>query len=120
MNERLAPGRIVDTGACAKNDVKVTATGFVSDSVCTFGGMTATSHSEVTGDFNAAFTVRATSKMSGAFPAGEAETPTVIEARWLGPCKADQKPGDVIMPGGVKMNIGDLEKLQGVAGARRP
>ena len=41
-----------------------------------------------------------------------------IEAKWLGPCKADQKPGDMIMGSGMKMNINDLGKLgAGMRGA---
>ena len=28
-----------------------------------------------------------------------------IAAKWLGACKADQKPGDIIMAGGRKFNI---------------
>ena len=36
----------------------------------------------------------------------------MIEAKWLGACKADQKPGDIMMPGGMKMNIKDMEKLK--------
>ena len=37
-----------------------------------------------------------------------------IEAKWLGACKPDQKPGDIVMPGGYKMNIKDAEKLKGI------
>ncbi len=35
-----------------------------------------------------------------------------IEAKYLGACAADQKPGDIIMAGGRKMNIRDLENMQ--------
>ena len=34
---------------CTKNDTQKTATGYVTDSVCSFNGTTMTSHSEVTG-----------------------------------------------------------------------
>ena len=37
---------------------------------------------------------------------------TTIEAKWVGACKADQKPGDIVMPGGMKMNIMELDKLK--------
>jgi hypothetical protein len=40
----------------------------------------------------------------------------VVAAKWLGPCHADQKPGDMIMPGGVKMNLRDLGNGIGVPG----
>ena len=39
---------------------------------------------------------------------------TTVEAKWLGACKADQKPGDIVMPGGMKMNILELDKLKGM------
>jgi hypothetical protein len=39
-------------------------------------------------------------------------TPRTITttAKWLGPCAAGQRPGDMIMPGGRTMNILDLQK----------
>jgi hypothetical protein len=101
--------------ACSKNDIAKTATGYVTDSVCTIGGMTTTSHSDVVGDFNSAYTVKVTSHSQGG-PAGAArDSSTTLEAKWLGACKADQKAGDIVMPGGLKMNIKDMEKLKALA-----
>jgi hypothetical protein len=40
------------------------------------------------------------------------DSTTTIEAKWLGACKSDQKAGDIMMPGGMKMNIKDMEKLK--------
>ena len=100
--------------ACSKNDIQKTATGYVADSVCSVGGVSMTSHSETTGDFNSAYTVKSTSHTQGG-PAGMArDSTTTIEAKWLGACKSDQKPGDIMMPGGIKMNIKDMEKLKGM------
>src|SRR3984957_13747419 len=50
---------------CSKRDVQKTATGYVSDSVCSVGGMSMTSHSDITGDFNSAFTVKSASHSEG-------------------------------------------------------
>jgi hypothetical protein len=33
-----------------------------------------------------------------------------MAAKWLGPCAADQKPGDMIMGNGFKMNILEMQK----------
>jgi len=97
---------------CSKQDMQKTATGMTIDSTCNIGGMTSVSHMEITGDFNSAYTVKMTSQNSGG-PAGMPhETATTMEAKWLGACKADQKPGDMIMPGGIKMNIKDLQKMR--------
>ncbi len=105
---------------CSKNEIQKTATGYVTDSVCNVAGMSMTSHGEITGDFNSAYTVKSTSH-SERGPAGvPRDSSTTIEAKWLGPCKADQKAGDILMPGGMKMNIKDMEKLKGMIPKQSP
>ena len=108
MSTSFSPGK----ETCSKQDVQKTATGFVSDSVCGVAGMTITSHADITGDFNSAYTVKVTSRTEGGPSGVPRDGTTTIEARWLGACKADQKAGDIVMPGGMKMNIMDLEKLK--------
>ena len=97
---------------CSRQDIQKTATGYVSDSVCGVAGVTVTSHAEITGDFNSAYTVKSTSKSEGGPSGVPRDSTTTIEAKWLGACKADQKPGDIVMPGGMKMNILELDKLK--------
>jgi hypothetical protein len=103
---------------CSKNDTRKTATGYVTDSVCSYGGTTMTSHSEVTGDFNSAYSVKVTSHNDNAPAGAPRDTNMTLEAKWLGACKADQKPGDIVMPGGFKMNITDMEKVKGLMPAK--
>jgi hypothetical protein len=95
---------------CSKRDTQKTATGFVSDSVCGFGNATIATHSEISGDFNSAYTINSTSHSERGPIKGDHVT--TIEAKWLGACKPDQKPGDIMMPGGMKMNIHDADKLK--------
>ena len=97
---------------CSKTDIHKTATGYVSDSVCGVAGVSMTSHSEIKGDFNSAYTVKTTSHSAGGPAATKGDHETMIEAKWLGACKPDQKPGDIVMPGGMKMNLKDMEKLK--------
>jgi hypothetical protein len=97
---------------CSKQDVQKTATGFVSDSLCSVAGVSMASHSEITGDFNSGYSVKTTSHFERA--GKPVDTVTTIQARWLGACKADQKPGDIVMPGGFKLNVKDAEKLKGL------
>ena len=99
---------------CSKNDIQKTATGYITDSVCTVGGISVTSHSETTGDFNSGYAVKVTSHSQGG-PSGPRDTTMTVEAKWLGACKADQKPGDIVMPGGRTMNVKDMEKLKAMA-----
>ena len=96
---------------CSKQDIKKTASGYVSDSVCSVASMTITSHAEITGDFNSAYTVKSTAHSEGAM-GGTHDSTTTIEAKWVGGCKADQKPGDIVMAGGMKMNVMDLDKFK--------
>lgn len=97
---------------CSKKDIQKTATGFVSDSVCGIAGVSITSHSEIVGDFNSAYSVKTTAHSDGGPAAMKGDHVTTIEAKWLGACKPDQRPGDIMMPSGLKMNIHDMDKLK--------
>ena len=99
---------------CSRQDIQKTATGYAADSVCSVAGFSVSSHSEISGDFNSAYTVTTTTSHSDP---GSKSVPrdavTKIEAKWLGACKPDQKPGDIVMPGGgFKLNVKDAEKLK--------
>jgi hypothetical protein len=109
MSTTFAP---MSKDICSKKDFQKTATGYVSDSVCGLAGVSIASHSEITGDFNSAYTVRTVSHTASGPAAVKGDHQTTIEAKWLGACKADQKPGDIVMPGGLKVNLHDLDKLK--------
>ena len=102
--------------SCPKQDMKTSPGSIVIDSVCKFGNTTTTSHAVFTGDFNSGYTVKVTSQSEGGPPMPGA-TPgqpsnMTIEAKWTGACKAGQKPGDMIMPGGMKVNILEMPGMQ--------
>jgi hypothetical protein len=109
MSTAFAP---VSKDICSKKDIQKTATGYVSDSVCGMAGVSIVSHSDIIGDFNSAYTVKTMSHTASGPAAIKGDHETMIEAKWLGACKPGQKPGDVVMPGGLKMNIHDLDKLK--------
>jgi len=98
---------------CSKQDVQRVGDTIMVDSVCTVGAATITSHGVITGDFNSAYTVKVTStREGGSAKPGRPESGTTnmtIDATWTGACKADQKPGDIIMADGRKINIRDLQ-----------
>ena len=98
--------------ACSKQDVQKVGSTIVVDSVCKFGATTTTSHGVVTGDFNSTYTVKINSKREGgpSIKGMPAETNMTVAAKWVGACKADQKPGDMIMANGMKMNVTDMQK----------
>jgi hypothetical protein len=92
--------------ACSKRDVQ-RSDAITIDSVCTVGGKTTTSHAVITGSFDSAYTMTMTSD-SAAAPGGKSRM--TMAAKWLGPCSGDQKPGDMIMGNGTKINILDMQK----------
>jgi hypothetical protein len=112
MNTGLAPAA---KDICSKNEIQNTATGYVSDTVCSVAGASITSHSEISGDFNSAYTVKSTLHTEHGPSALPRDSTMTIEAKWLGACKPGQNPGDIVMPGGFKLNIKDADKLRGVA-----
>lgn len=112
MNNMASP---MAKQVCSKQDIQKTATGYVSDSLCNVSGVSIASHSEIKGDFNSAYIVTTTSHSDLGNKGAPRDTVTKIEAKWLGACKADQKPGDIVMPGGgFKLNVKDMDKLKGL------
>jgi hypothetical protein len=101
---------------CSKRDLQKSAGSITIDSICTTGGKTRTSHVVITGSFDSAYTMTVTSQSEGA---PESRTITMA-AQWVGPCTADQKPGDMIMANGRKINIMDAQTLTAPPGAPRP
>ena len=70
------------------------------DATCALnGGITAKSHTVITGDFQSAYTVDIVSDMTG----GPAQMPKHSEIKqnvsWVGACPAGMKPGDITMQG---------------------
>ena len=98
--------------SCSKREMKKVGDTVVFDTVCNTAVGTQTSHGVVSGDFNSAYTVKINSKRAGGpqVPNMPAETNMNIAAKWVGPCKADQKPGDIIMSNGMKMNVTDVQR----------
>jgi hypothetical protein len=121
-----ATGASTTKDMCSKMDVQKSGDTYVIDAVCKMGPSTNTTHSVITGDFGSAYTVKIMSqteggpKLPGTPPDGKSQM--TIEARWTGPCTPSQKPGDIVMSNGMKMNIRDMQKVQnfGTGGAPKP
>jgi Protein of unknown function (DUF3617) len=104
--------------SCRHESVSRSGGALIVDSVCDFGGATTTSHAVITGDYSSAYTMHVTSTRRGgpAIPgmASGGESHVTIEAKWLGACAAGERPGDIIMGNGMKINVLDLRKRRGI------
>ncbi len=100
--------------ACSKQDVNRSGATVTVDSVCSFAGATTTSHTVITGSFDSAYTMQVTSQRTGGPPlpgmGPSGESHMTVAAKWLGLCKAGQRPGDILMANGMKVNVLDLQK----------
>ena len=93
--------------ACSKNSVRSEGGRLVAEAVCKIGNSTATTRAVFSGNFGSDY--RGEIHTTYQPPTmGMKESHQKIEARWLGPCKPGQKPGDVIMPGAGTFNVPDL------------
>lgn len=90
---------------CSVMDTKKQGNKFTMHSVCKFENTTATTDAVFTGAFDSSYKGDMRTRYSPPMH-GMSESKMSMEAKWLGPCKAGQKPGDVIMPNmkGINMN----------------
>jgi hypothetical protein len=97
---------------CSKQELRLESGKLVMDSVCKIGNTTATSHAVMSGDFSTAYRMESRSTYSPPLM-GRTEGTSLMEAKWVGPCKPGQKPGDMVMSNGMKMNVLDMMSGQG-------
>jgi hypothetical protein len=103
---------------CAKQDVRKVGSTLVIDAECNVGPMRSTSQSVVSGDFNSNYMVQMTTKVEGlpAAAAAIAGGKRTIQAKYVGACRKDQRPGDVVMSDGKTMNVLELKRMMGGEG----
>jgi hypothetical protein len=99
---------------CSKRDIVKSGDTMTIDSVCTVAGREASSHAVVKGSFDSDYTMTVSSK-SDAGPIN-----MTVTGKWLGPCEAGQKPGDLILPNGIKLNLKDMGKSFPTPGGAPP
>lgn len=90
---------------CSVLDVKTEGNRASVHSVCKVQGSTATTDATFVGTFDSAYKGDMSTRFSPPLH-GVSESKASLDARWIGPCKPGQKPGDMTMPtiGGVDIN----------------
>ena len=94
---------------CSVMDIKPQGNKVTMHSVCKFEGTTATTDAEFAGAFDSAYKGFINTRFNPPMH-GMSESKMTLEAKWLGPCKPGQKPGDVVMPNMKNMNINEMMK----------
>ena len=78
----------------------------MSEAVCTIGDIRVTSRTAISGDFDSHYRLDVDRRFEPEFN-GRSVEQSVVEVRWLGACKPDQRPGDVILSAGKRLNVVD-------------
>jgi hypothetical protein len=94
---------------CSVMDIKPSGNKVTIHSVCKFEGSTATTDAVFIGAFDAGYKGEMNTRFNPPMH-GMSESKMLQEAKWLGPCKPGQKPGDVIMPNMGSVNINEMMK----------
>jgi len=94
---------------CSVMDVKPQGNKVTMHSVCKLEGTTATTDAVFIGAFDSAYKGDMKTRYNPPMH-GVSESKMTMEAKWLGPCKPGQKPGDVIMPNMKNMNMNEMMK----------
>jgi len=94
---------------CSKNESHPEGPALVVDSVCTIGKSKVTGHAVITANGNTSFHMQIHTHFDPPLY-GPADVDTTQDAKWLGACPADMRPGDMMTATGVKVNIKDIAK----------
>jgi hypothetical protein len=92
---------------CPQRKVQRGADATTVDSTCSIAGKPASAHAVITGSFDSSYTMKVAAE-GALLPGGKMGM--TMEGKWLGPCAADQRPGDIIMSNGATINIPDMQK----------
>jgi hypothetical protein len=98
-------------GRCTEPEISSNGGTITIVSSCALPGSSSKTRAVITGDFNSAYKVEVATETRGSMPAAAdrvQQTRMTLDAKWAGPCKPGQRPGDIIMPGGIKINVRDL------------
>ncbi|HEX2886919.1 DUF3617 domain-containing protein [Vineibacter terrae] len=98
--DSLAQSAAMGGGNCKQTRLEKTSAGYEIDAACQMGQMSSTAKSVISGDFSSKITAKISSSVVMAQGQPPVTSTTTVEAKYVGPCAADQKPGDIIMPDG--------------------
>jgi hypothetical protein len=95
--------------SCKMGELRKIDSGYEFSSECKMGPSTITSQGVFKGDFETSYTGEVVTKMTPpVFGRGEAKS--TIQAKWLGDCPADMKPGDMQTGDGMKIGLDQAKK----------
>lgn len=108
----MAKGLAMSSG-CTTQQSRDGSGNLVFDSACTIGGRKTQAHAVINGDFQSHYTIDIVTDSQGGNPALPRHAEVMQEATWTGACRQGMQPGDMMLPGGRKINLLGMMKPQG-------
>ena len=99
---------------CSKTNVLKEADHYIVSSSCTADDKIVKIMTDVSGDFQTSYTVVTETKIQDDPDSDPTLSNMTLEGKYAGSCKFGQKPGDVVMAGGMKVNVKEM------AGFKKP
>jgi Protein of unknown function (DUF3617) len=114
--ELLDHGLKLTGGKCRSFTARRQGQSYVIDADCRLAGAASKTKTVITGDFSSAYTLRMEGTVDGAPGAGQGPQQTLMTqtAAWKSAECPGMKPGDMTMPGGLKVNVKQLKALTGL------
>lgn len=94
-------------GMCSKHDFRFSGNRATGDFVCNMGGTRTHAKSTMVLEGNTAYRTEIDTTYDPPLM-GRASSKMIITARNLGPCRAGMRPGDLVLPNGMTMNMHDM------------
>jgi hypothetical protein len=94
-------------GSCSLGEFVRSGEAWVAESVCREGRSTVVSRAVASGDFENAYRIDTIVTHAATAAGTRREDREAVVARWLGPCEANQRPGDLVIPGMGTLNMDD-------------
>ena len=96
-----------EKGSCTIGPFKRVGISWVAESVCKDSRSVVVSQSIASGDFQTQYRIDTLVFYSPPLANNKREDKEAVVARYLGPCTAGQRPGDLVVPGMGVLNMGD-------------
>jgi hypothetical protein len=97
---------------CTRTTVQKEGDHYTVSASCNVDEKTVKVISDVGGDFQSAYTVVTETKVQDDPDSDPAISSMTLEGTYAGACKSGQKPGDVMMAGGLKLNVKTMGELK--------
>ena len=101
----LQQGQVATRKMCGEPRVHIAGNTGTIDAVCRFGKMTSSSHTAVTFFGNSAYRTETHSHTEPASKYLKADRVMTTDAKWIGPCPGNMKPGDIETANGMRIHL---------------